>query len=128
MYLGLKHTPVEPIYSLISFPFCIMTLYTPFNKHSPLKGHMIPSLQLQDFGVKLLLNMLWLWKFIMIFIFGMQLYSIFMFPLLNNLPNSLVLQKFNITNFRNSLPTLVFTELVDGGLRYFFLIQLQNSL
>ena len=114
----MKDTLVEPKYFFVSFTFCSVALCTTFNKHSPLKGHLVSLLQLQVFV--LLLKILWLWEFMILFMLGKQLYDNFIVPLLDIVPYSLFLWKCNLTNFWNSLPTLVFTKLLNRELSYVF--------
>ena len=112
MLICLVLTPVYPVYSLVSLPLVIVSLYTPLSKHFPLKGHITLFLQFQSLGELLRsFRVLLLCVFIMLFMFGKQLYDNLMIFLLNILFRILVLGKYNFTDFLSMSKIFVVTFL-----------------
>ena len=99
----------------------MVALYTPLGKHFLLKGHTTFFLQFQSLDC-LLFRTLRLWAFILLFIFGKQLYDNLMVFLLKISFGQLFFGKCNSTIFKSSLPNFVFTLLLEGGLKYMIFI------
>ena len=126
-HVVLNSVAVRPTYVLVLSAVVTVAWYTTsLTKHCPLRGHLSGSLQLQGLspfssgGLSGLfrLRMVLLCPSMICYMFGEQLWLSLKLFLLNSFLNLWFCGKHFSIKFRNSLPILVCTFLLNGGLSH----------